>query len=75
MNAVQGSQRLPSKEEMQKDIQAMREARSKGFVATDRHKTVYNWLTHMDEIASIVKCKPSPCKYLERRSSIMVKLG
>ncbi len=54
--------RLPSREDMWKDIEAKRTMRTRRFLPSQRYSLEIDYLTYMDEIAELLDCKPDLCK-------------
>jgi len=54
-----GEKTLPNKERMQKEIKQKRLRRLSRYIHTPRHTTHEDWIDYMDEIASMIGCKPN----------------
>lgn len=57
-----GQLKLPSVEEMMKDIDKKWEEHEWRYARCPRHTVQVDWINYMDELASIVGVKPNMCK-------------
>jgi len=55
---VKGTSKLPSVEHMKKEIEQRNERIEKSYISTMRHRIHYDWMTHLDDIAEEIGCKP-----------------
>lgn len=54
-----GNAKLPSTEDMLKEIKAKNDANAKRYVNSTRHTIQVDWIPFMDELASIIGAKPN----------------
>ncbi|KAH9514067.1 Cyclopentanone 1,2-monooxygenase (CPMO) [Bulinus truncatus] len=59
-----GEVKLPSSKNMMKDIRAKENANRCRYVDSQRHTIQVDWLPYMDELATLVGCKPNLFKLL-----------
>lgn len=59
MQVFSGKVKLPSVEEMEKDIIRKNEANVKRYVASTRHTIQVEWIEFMDELADMIGAKPN----------------
>ncbi|KAF8778564.1 Dimethylaniline monooxygenase like protein [Argiope bruennichi] len=57
-----GNLKLPSEEEMKKDIENKIRANEKRFVNTSRHTIEADWVPYLDELAEMIGAKPNLLK-------------
>ncbi|VDO40593.1 unnamed protein product [Haemonchus placei] len=57
-SVLSGESTLPSADEMRKDMLAKREAMKKQYVASYRHTIQVDYIPFMDELATIIGCRP-----------------
>jgi len=59
---VQGLAKLPGKEKMWEDVKSKHAAIKYFYVDTMRHKIHYDWITHLNEVADEIGCRPDISK-------------
>uniref|UniRef100_A0A0N4ZB48 Flavin-containing monooxygenase n=1 Tax=Parastrongyloides trichosuri TaxID=131310 RepID=A0A0N4ZB48_PARTI len=61
---LNGKCKLPSKEEMIKDIELKKKMMDERYYSSRRHTIQVDYMDYMDEIADLINCKPNPMDYI-----------
>ncbi|VDO11620.1 unnamed protein product, partial [Haemonchus placei] len=69
-----GNAKLPSEKEMWKDIDLKRRVMKKRYFASEKHTMQVDFVKYMDEIATMVGCKPNLWKVLFSSPSFALRL-
>uniref|UniRef100_A0A7I4YTB3 Flavin-containing monooxygenase n=1 Tax=Haemonchus contortus TaxID=6289 RepID=A0A7I4YTB3_HAECO len=69
-----GNAKLPSEKEMWKDIDLKRRVMKKRYFASEKHTMQVDFVKYMDEIATMVGCKPNLWKVLFSNPSFALRL-
>ncbi|WKY08014.1 hypothetical protein Q1695_007481 [Nippostrongylus brasiliensis] len=69
-----GTHKIPSAKEMRKSIREKKEAMSARYVKSPRHTIQVDYINYMDELASLVGCKPNVLEMLKSDPILAIKI-
>ncbi|VDL84353.1 unnamed protein product [Nippostrongylus brasiliensis] len=69
-----GTHKIPSAKEMRKSIKEKKEAMSARYVKSPRHTIQVDYINYMDELASLVGCKPNVLEMLKSDPMLAIKI-